>query len=87
MYAMGKDEIIYCLKTIVSPYVQNDHAFKNFNEQTDFIKDLEIHSAHLVDIILDVEEEFDITIENEAMDNMLTVKDAIGIIELKRTEV
>lgn len=84
---MGKDEIIYCLKDIVSPYVQNDLALKDFNEKTDFLKDLEINSAHLVDIILDVEEEFDITIENEAMDKMLTVKDAIGIIEQKRTAV
>lgn len=83
---MNKDEIIYCLKVIVTPYVQNDQEFKKFSEHTDFLKDLEINSAHLVDIILDVEEEFNITIENEAMDNMLTVKDAVGIIESKRTQ-
>lgn len=84
---MKKDEIIYCLKKIVTPYVQNDVAFQEFSEKTDFVRDLEINSAHLVDIILDVEDEFNIIIENDAMDKMLTVEDAVGLISSKRKEV
>ena len=55
---MTKEEIISKLTTIVKPYVQNEEGFKNLNENTDFINDLEINSANLVDIILDVEDEF-----------------------------
>ena len=38
---------------------------------------------NLVDIVLDVEDEFDITLENDDMDRMQTVKDALRIIEIK----
>lgn len=84
---MSKDEILYCLKEIVEPYVQNDIEFQHFNEKTDFIRDLEINSAHLVDIVLDVEDEFDITIETEAMDQVLTVQDVIKLINAKKAQV
>lgn len=83
---MKTDEIIYCLRKIVAPYVQNDQAFQNFNQETDFVRDLEINSANLVDIVLDVEDEFNITIDNDSMDNMLTVQDAVAIIRAKKAE-
>lgn len=83
---METNEIMHCLKKIVSPYVQNDLAFQDFNMKTDFLKDLEINSANLVDIVLDVEDEFDIAIDNDSMDNMLTVKDAVAIIKEKRAD-
>ena len=81
---MKQEEILYCLKQIVAPYVQNDNAFQDFNGKTDFLRDLEINSANLVDIILDVEDEFDIAIDNESMDRMVTVQDAVRLIETKR---
>lgn len=84
---MSKDEILYSLKEIVEPYVQNDAEFQHFNEKTDFIRDLEINSAHLVDIVLDVEDEFDIIIETDILDRTLTVQDVIKIINAKKTEV
>ncbi len=80
---MNKTERMAALKRIVEPYVQDQEAFANLSEDTDFLKDLKINSANLVDIILDVEDEFDIEIEDEAMENMLTVKAALDIIEAK----
>ena len=61
-------------------------AFENISEGTDFINDLKINSANLVDIILDVEDEFGIEIDNESMEKMLSVKSAIDIIETKLAE-
>jgi acyl carrier protein len=81
---METNEIIYCLRNIVKPYVQNDLAFQEFDIKTDFIKDLEINSAHLVDIVLDVEDEFNIAIDNESMEHMLTVEDAVKIIKSRQ---
>ena len=80
---MTKEEIISKLKTIVKPYVQNEEGFKNLNENTDFINDLEINSANLVDIILDVEDEFKIEIDNDSMEKMLSVKATVEIIQTK----
>ncbi len=80
---MNKEELLSKLKTIISPYVQNQKGLNNLSEDTDFIKDLEINSANLVDVVLDVEDEFDIEIDNDSMEKMLTVKASITVIEEK----
>jgi acyl carrier protein len=80
---MTKEEIITKLTTIVKPYVQNEEGFKNLSENTDFINDLEINSANLVDIILDVEDEFKIEIDNDSMEKMLSVKATVAVIQTK----
>lgn len=80
---MKKEILIPKLKTIVEPYVQDQAAFENLSEDTDFINDLKINSANLVDVILDVEDEFDIRIENDDMEKMTSVKAAMDIINEK----
>lgn len=80
---MKKEEQIKDLKAIIKPYVKNQDAFDNLTEKTDFINDLMINSANLVDIILDIEENFDIVIDNQAMEKMLTVEAALQIIEIE----
>ena len=83
---MIKEELITKLKAIVKPYIQDEEAFNNLTEDTDFINDLKINSANLVDVVLDVEDEFDIEIDNDAMEKMLSVKAAMDIIENKLQE-
>jgi len=78
---MTKEEIITALKPLVGPYVLNQELLETYNETTDFVKDLEINSANLVDIILDVEDEFDIEIDDAGMEAMLTVQDAVQVIQ------
>jgi acyl carrier protein len=80
---MNKEVLIEKLMVIVKPYIQNEEAFSKMNEETDFINDLEVNSANLVDIILDTEDEFDIRIEDEDMDRMINVASAIEVIEEK----
>ncbi|UCE93724.1 MAG: acyl carrier protein [Flavobacteriaceae bacterium] len=80
---MEKVELITKLKEIVKPYIQDQQAFENLNEGTNFINDLKINSANLVDIVLDVEDAFDIEIDNESMEQMLSVQKAMEIIESK----
>ena len=69
------------LKQIIKPYVPNPEKLDNLTLETDFIKDLAINSANLVDIILDIEEKFEITIDNDGMEKMMSVKAALEIIE------
>jgi acyl carrier protein len=83
---MNKSEIIGKLKIIMKPYIKNQEAFDNLTEDTDFISDLQINSANLVDVILDIEEEFSIAIDNQSMEIMLDVKSAVEIIETKLSE-
>jgi acyl carrier protein len=78
---MNKQDIIEELKAIVKPYIQNQEAFDTLTEDTDFINDLKINSANLVDVILDIEEKYNIVIDNESMEKMVNVKAAMTIIE------
>ena len=81
---MNNDELITKLKAIIAPYVQDQDAFKSLSKDTDFIKDLKINSANLIDIILDIEDEFDVKLENDDMEKMLDVKSAMQIINTKQ---
>jgi acyl carrier protein len=83
---MNKEETILKLKAIIKPFVNNEEAFENMSETTDFITDLNINSANIVDIILDVEEAFAITIDNQSMEKMLTINATLEVIETKLAE-
>ena len=72
---------------IIKIYLPEDVSVDEISEESHFINELNINSANLVDIILDVEDAFDIRLENEDMDQMQTVKDALQIIDKKLSEV
>ncbi|TCD10198.1 acyl carrier protein [Pedobacter frigidisoli] len=80
---MNKEEIISELKTIIQPYSEEALALESIDENTDFIKDLKVNSANLVDIVLDIEERFKIEIDNDSMAKMLNIKSTVEIIENK----
>jgi len=82
---MSSEEQFVQLKNIIKTYLPEDVAIDDIDRESHFINELNINSANLVDIVLDVEDAFDIAFENEDMDKMLTVKDALGIIEQKLT--
>lgn len=81
-----KEQRLSELKSIVKPYIQDEEAFAHLHEDTDFVKDLKINSANLIDVILDVEDKYNIVIDNESMDKMLNIKDALEIINTKIAE-
>ncbi len=83
---MEKEAMIEKLREIVKPYVQNEEALSELTEETDFIRDLKINSANLVDVVLDVEDEFDIIIDDASMEQMLTVKAALKIVSEKMAQ-
>ncbi|MFZ1534376.1 MAG: acyl carrier protein [Chitinophagaceae bacterium] len=83
---MNKEQLITSLKEIVKPYVRNEEGLASLTEETDFLTDLKINSANLVDVILDIETAYDIIIDNESMEKMLTVKAAMEIITAKLSE-
>ncbi|WP_394971879.1 acyl carrier protein [uncultured Croceitalea sp.] len=80
---MTEEEKYQKLKTIVQTYLPDDVGVDQINLESNFTQELNINSANLVDIVLDVEDTFDIMLENEDMDGMLTVKDALAIIDKK----
>jgi len=68
---------------LIKPYVSDEKKLQDISSKTNFITDLEINSAHLVDIILDIEDAFDIRIENEEMEQMTNVGASMEVIQSK----
>ena len=50
------------------------------SKKTNIAEDLQINSARIVDVIVDIEDEFHIEIEDDEMDSLLTVGDTINLI-------
>ncbi|MGF1925269.1 MAG: acyl carrier protein [Bacteroidia bacterium] len=80
---MDNEKLINELKELIAPYTENKAAIETISENTDFLVDLKINSANLVDVVLDIEEKFGIEIDNDSMAKMLTVKATIAVIKEK----
>ncbi|MCK0189242.1 phosphopantetheine-binding protein [Arenibacter sp. F20364] len=80
---MADDQRLAQLKDIVSIYLPEDVSVEAIGKDSSFVNELNINSANLVDIVLDVEDTFGIRLENEDMDKMQTVRDALNIIDQK----
>lgn len=80
---MQEQEIIEKLTAVIKTYVEDKEVLEGITPETHLVNDLNINSAHLVDIILDTEEAFDIEIDDESAEQMLTVKAAVDIVSSK----
>jgi acyl carrier protein len=77
--------IIEKLKAIIKPYLEyeEDEAFENLNEETNLIDELSFDSVDLIEIVIDIEEAFDIKIEDSEIQIIKQVKDIVGLIKGK----
>lgn len=80
---MDREQIFQKVLQIIKPYVKNDQAFQTANESTRFIEDLKINSARLVDIVLDFEDKFSLSISDQEAEEILTIGKAIDLISLQ----
>lgn len=78
---MTSEQIAEKLKTIMKQYLEEEIDLSTITMETDLIQDLKINSMHIVDIILDLEDEFDIEITDDDAEQMLTVGKSIEIIQ------
>ncbi|MBL7892254.1 MAG: acyl carrier protein [Bacteroidia bacterium] len=68
---------------VIRPYVKDETVLSSLTGQTDIIKDLKINSARFVDILLDIEDAFEIAIDDSSAAKIITVEDAINVISDK----
>jgi acyl carrier protein len=80
---MENNEITLQIKEIIEKYAFDKGLIKNATEQSKIVADLKINSARIVDIILDIEEVFNITIEDNLLEKMITIGDATLIVQMK----
>ena len=75
-----EDKIIEILKK----YTFDDKIWDNFKPEMSLKDDLKINSARIVDIVLDMEEQFDIEISDAEIEKMKTVQDIYDILNNKQ---
>ena len=81
---MNNKEIFEQLLPIVKTYLPDDVDATQINLDSDLTKELNINSAHLVDVVLDLEDAFDVEFTNEDMEQLRTINDTIAIIQKKK---
>jgi acyl carrier protein len=80
---MTEQDIEQKLRKIIKIYLPADSKVTQINKDDHLMQDLGINSSHLVDVALDVEDEFDITLDEQDMERMQTVGAALQIVQAK----
>lgn len=75
------------LAEILKKYMMDKSLIETMTDETLILKDLKINSARIIDIILDIEDEFDIEIDDTAMEEILRIQDIINVIKRKSKAV
>lgn len=69
---------------ILDKYIFEKKIWDNVPEDFSLIGDLKINSARIVDIVIDIEETFDIEIDNKTLQNLKTINDIVATITAKQ---
>ena len=80
---MDQSEIMGTVVKILTPWVKNEDALQSVSMETSILDDLKVNSARLVDVVIAFEDEFDIEIEDEDVDAVNSVGDAVQLISGK----
>ncbi len=80
---MEENERYQSLRELIRPYLPEDVSLEDLRPESRLVSELHINSSHLVDLVLDLEDHFDIRLEDAEMQEMQTVEDALRIIEAK----
>jgi acyl carrier protein len=76
-------EIFDQVVKILTPYVKNQEALERASMTTNILDDLKVNSARLVDVVLEFEDAFNIEIDDDDVDKVETVGNAVELIEAK----
>lgn len=72
------------VKKILAKFAKNKAALETATETAHIRKDLGVSSANLVDVLLEFEEAFNISISDDELQKIQTLGNAVSIIESKR---
>jgi len=77
---MEQGEVFERVVKILTPWVKNDEALESVSMGTSILDDLKVNSARLVDVVIAFEDDFEIEIEDEDVDSVNSVGDAVNLI-------
>jgi acyl carrier protein len=79
--AMNRTEILEGVVKILRPYEGRGATRITLTESTLLSEDLDIDSARLVDVVLDVESKFGVTIDDASLTKIKTVGDVVELVD------
>lgn len=71
------------LINILKKYTLAKDVWNDFNDNSSIVSDLKINSARIVDIVIDLEEKYDIEITDEELEKLTCFKDIVKLIDSK----
>lgn len=77
---MDRSEARNKIVEIIGTYAKDEEALAAATDDTNILDDLKVNSARLVDVILDLEDAFDIEVEDEDADSVNTIGDAVSLV-------
>ena len=77
-----KQEIFEQLKEIIYDYLGDDEI--EIKQDSNFINDIGLSSLDMISIVGQVEDTFDIVVEDDDMSKIKTMEDAVNYIEEKK---
>lgn len=77
------ENIVEEVKQIIEKYAYDKKLIEESTTESKIISDLKINSARIVDIILDLEEKYDIMIEDSVLEKLKTINDIVQLIQIK----
>jgi acyl carrier protein len=69
---------------ILTPFVKDRSALEQATSGTNMLDDLKVNSARFVDIVLAIEDAFDVEIADDELDSINTIGDCVALIQQKR---
>ncbi len=69
--------------SIIEKYAFDKELVRNALDESRIIADLKINSARIVDVIMDIEDLYNIEIDDSSIEKMIRIKDTVDIILMK----
>ncbi len=77
---MSEKEVFDKVVNIIKKFAKDTDALAKVTMDTSILKDLKVNSARLVDVVLEMEDEFGVQVSDDQADKVRTVGDAVKLI-------
>ena len=78
---MNRDSILQGVFEVLSHYEGRGANRSALTESTSLVNELNINSARMVDIVIDLEEKFGVTIDDAKMPKLEKVSDVVALVD------
>lgn len=83
---LSQTDLYERVKSILQKVMYKSASLENLTPQSRLNEDLDLDSARLVDLILNLEEDFNICIEDDLFEEIKTFGDLVAVVTKKTSE-